>query len=143
MPVVCFASPKGGVGRTTLAATIGVALHRLGWRVVAIDLDRQDALRLNFELPQDLPGVVDEIDSGREWNELAVETPPGIFLIPFGAVAGAGAMRAPAHVAEHPGWLRQQLAPLMGQRDLVVVVDMPPGPSAFNVELDPLADLHV
>ena len=143
MPVVCFASPKGGVGRTTLAATIGVALHRLGWRVVAIDLDRQNAMRLNFELPEDLRGVVDELDSGRDWNELAVETPAGIFLIPFGAVAGAGAMRVHAHAAQNPGWLRERLTPLMAQRDLVVVLDMPPGPSAFNVELDPLADLHV
>lgn len=143
MPVVCFASPKGGVGRTTLAATIGVALHRLGWRVVAIDLDRQNALRLNFELPEDLRGVVDELESGREWNELAVETPAGIFLVPFGAAAGAAAMRAHTHVAQNPGWLRQRLTPFMAQRDLVVVVDMPPGPSAFNVELDPLADLHL
>jgi cellulose synthase operon protein YhjQ len=143
MPVVCFASPKGGVGRTTLAATVGVALGRLGWRVVVIDLDRQNALRLNFELPDELPGIVDEVDSGRDWNELAVETPAGIFLIPFGAVAGMDAMRVHTHVAQHPGWLRQRLTPFMTQRDLVAVVDMPPGPSAINVELDPLADLHV
>jgi cellulose synthase operon protein YhjQ len=143
MPVVCFASPKGGVGRTTLAATIGVALHRLGWRVLALDLDRQNALRLNFELPEELPGIADALDSGREWNELAVETPAGIFLVPFGAVVGAGAMRVHAYVADNPGWLRQRLAPFTTQRDLVVVVDLPPGPSAFNIELDPLADLHV
>lgn len=143
MPVVCFASPKGGVGRTTLTATVGVALHRLGWRVLAIDLDRQNALQLNFELPDELPGIVDEIDSGRDWNELAVETPAGIFLIPFGAVSAADAMRVHSYVAQHPGWLRRQLTPFMEQPDLVVVVDMPPGPSGFNVELDPLADLHV
>src|SRR5260370_2138075 len=52
-------------------------------------------------------------------------------------------MRAHTHVAQNPGWLRPRLTPFMAQRDLVVVVDMPPGPSAFNVELDPLADLHV
>ena len=143
MPVVCFASPKGGVGRTTLAATVGVALHRLGWRVAAIDLDRQNALRLNFALPEELPGIVDEVESGREWNELAVETPAGIYLVPFGAVAGAQAMRVHTHVAQNPGWLRQRLTPFTSQRDLVLIVDMPPGPSAFNVELDPLADLHV
>ena len=143
MPLVCFTSPKGGVGRTTLCATVGVALHRLGWRVLAIDLDRQNALRLNFELPDELRGVADEIDSGRDWNELAVETPTGIFLIPFGAVSAANVMRTHTHVAQNSGWLRQRLTPFIEQRDLVVVVDMPPGPSAFNVELDPLADLHV
>jgi cellulose synthase operon protein YhjQ len=143
MPLICFASPKGGVGRTTLAATIGVALHRLGRQVMAIDLDRQNALRLNFALPEDLRGIADELDSGREWDGLAVETPAGIGLIPFGAVTAAEAMGAATHIAQHPGWLRQQLAPFTAQPDLVVLVDMPPGPSACNVELDPLADLHV
>jgi cellulose synthase operon protein YhjQ len=122
---------------------MGVALHRLGWRVLALDLDRQNALRLNFDLPEDLPGIVDALDSGRDWNELAVETPAGIFLVPFGAAVGAGAMRVHTHATENPGWLRQRLAPFAAQRDLVVAIDMPPGPSVFNVELDPLADLHV
>lgn len=30
MPVVRVASPKGGVGKTTLAATLGVGLRRIG-----------------------------------------------------------------------------------------------------------------
>lgn len=143
MPVVCFGSPKGGVGRTTLAATVGVALHRLGWRVAAIDLDRQNALYLNFALPEDLHGILDDLDDERDWSELAVETPAGIYLVPFGAAAGADLMRVHAHVAAHPGWLRQRLDPFIAQRDLIVVVDLPAGPSAFNVELDPLADLQV
>lgn len=143
MPVVCFASPKGGVGRTTLTATVGVALRRLGWRVLAIDLDRQNALRLSFDLPEDLRGVVDEIDSARPWDELAVETPVGIHLIPYGAVSATAALRLQAHVAQNPGWLRQRLTRLAEQRDLMVVIDMPPGPSPINVDLDPFADLHV
>ncbi len=143
MPLVCCSSPKGGVGRTTLAATVGVALHRLGRRVMALDLDRQNALRLNFDLPEELPGLADEIDSGRDWRELAVETPAGILLVPFGAVAATEALRVHAHVAQHPGWLHQRLAPLLDEPDLVVIADMPAGPSAFNAEVDPLADLHL
>jgi cellulose synthase operon protein YhjQ len=143
MPLVCLTSPKGGVGRTTLAATLGVALHRLGRQVVAVDLDRQNALRLNFELPEELPGIADEIDSGRDWSELAVETPAGIALIPFGAVSAAQALHVSAHAAQNQGWLGRRLQPLLEQRDLVVVADMPAGPTAFNLEIDPLADLHL
>ena len=143
MPLVCLTSPKGGVGRTTLAATLGVALHRLGRRVVAVDLDRQNALRLNFELPEELPGIADEIDGGRDWSDLAVETPAGIGLIPFGAVSATQALRLSTQVTQNPGWLGRQLRPLLDQRDLVVVADMPAGPSALNVETDPLADLHL
>jgi cellulose synthase operon protein YhjQ len=143
MPLVCLTSPKGGVGRTTLTATLGVALHRLGWRVVTIDLDRQNALRLNFELPDELPGIADELGGGRDWGELAVEAPAGITVIPFGAASAAQALRVSEHVAENPGWLGRQLRPMLDQRDLLVVADLPVGPSAFNLEIDPLADLHL
>jgi cellulose synthase operon protein YhjQ len=143
MPIIAFSSPKGGTGRTTLAATVGVALHRLGWRVLAIDLDRQNALRLNFELPEDLRGVAHEIDGTRSWNEIAVETPAGIYLVPFGAVAPAEALRLHSQIAQNPGWLWQRLAPLAEPRDLMVVLDLPPGPSGINLELDAYADLHV
>lgn len=143
MPLVCLTSPKGGVGRTTLAATLGVALHRLGRRVVAIDLDRQNALRLNFELPEELPGIADELGSGRGWGELAVDTPAGIAVIPFGSVPAAQALRVSGHVAQNPGWLGEQLRPLLDQPDLLVVADLPAGPSPVNVEIDPLADLHL
>jgi len=143
MPVIAFTSPKGGVGRTTLAATIGVALHRLGWRVLAVDLDRQNALRLNFDLAEELRGIAHEIAGTQPWNELAVETPAGIYLVPYGAVSPAEAMRLHAHIGQNQGWLRQRLTPLAEQRDLMVILDMPPGPSAFNNEVDSYADLHV
>src|SRR5204862_4543283 len=103
----------------------------------------QNALRLNFDLPEELPGVADEIDGGRNWHELTVETPAGITLIPFGAVSAAQALRLSAHAAQNPGWLGRQLRPLLDDRDLLVVADMPAGPSVFNVEIDPLADLHL
>lgn len=143
MPLLCLASPKGGVGRTTLAATLAVALHRLGWRVVAIDLDQQNALCLNFDLPEELRGIADELASGREWDELAVETPTGVFLIPFGTVAAADALRVHSHFAQNPGYLRQRLTPFLHERDLLVVADLPAGPTACNVEVEPLADLHL
>lgn len=143
MPLVCLTSPKGGVGRTTLAATLGVALHRLGRRVVVVDLDRQNALRLNFELPEELAGIADELGSGRNWHDMAVETPAGISLVPFGAVSAAQAMRMSTQAAQNPGWLGRQLRPLLDEDDLVVIADMPAGPSIFNVEIDPLADLHL
>ena len=46
MPLICFASPKGGVGKTTLAANVACELERAGKEVVALDVDPQNALRL-------------------------------------------------------------------------------------------------
>ena len=143
MPVVCCGSPKGGVGKTTLTASLGIALQRMGWRVLAVDFDRQNALRLNFELPDDLPGIASDWETGRSWAELVVETPVGIRLLPFGTVSASAALQVQNHIAQNPGWLGRQLRPLLDEPDLVVIADMPAGPSVFNVEIDPLADLHL
>ncbi len=144
MPVVCVASPKGGVGKTTLAATLAVGLHRIGWRVLALDLDRQNALRLHYELPSDeVPGIADDFSDGRDWTELVIEAPSGVFLIPIGGAAAEDCARLAAHIGDNPGWLRRQLDPFFAYRDLIIVVDMPPGPSVYDAALDGLADLHL
>ncbi|HZT88804.1 MAG TPA: cellulose biosynthesis protein BcsQ [Stellaceae bacterium] len=142
--MVCFGSPKGGVGKTTLAANIGVALHRLGWRVLAVDFDRQNALRLHFELPNDgARGIASDVESGRDWSDIVVETPSGVFLIPFGTVPAAANLRLQAYVSQNPGWIRRQLEPFFEYRDLVVVADMPCGPSCYEADLDAMADLRI
>lgn len=39
MKTVCFISHKGGVGKTTLAASVATAAQDIGWRVGLLDLD--------------------------------------------------------------------------------------------------------
>ncbi|VFS69804.1 Cell division inhibitor MinD [Raoultella planticola] len=51
MPLICVCSPKGGVGKTTLAANLAYSLARAGSKVLAIDFDVQNALRLHFGVP--------------------------------------------------------------------------------------------
>jgi cellulose synthase operon protein YhjQ len=144
MPIVCVASPKGGAGKTTLAATLGVGLHRIGWRVLALDCDRENALRLHFEMPNDeLPGIATALDDRQDWTDLVTETSCGVFVIPFGTAAAGDEARLSAHIGDNPGWVRRQLAPFFEYRDLAIVVDMPPGPSVYDSEIDTLADLHV
>jgi cellulose synthase operon protein YhjQ len=143
MPLICFTSPKGGVGRTTAAATVAVAMQRIGWRVVAIDLDRQNALRLNFDLPEELPGIGSDGAADGDWSQFAVETPAGVLLVPYGAVTASEALRMQSQIGQDPGWLRDRLAPFLDQRDMLVVADMPASPTAVNLELDAIADLHL
>ena len=50
MPLIGFTSPKGGVGKTTLAANVAALLAARGHKVLALDLDPQNALRLQFGL---------------------------------------------------------------------------------------------
>ena len=65
-------------------------------------------------------------------------------LIPFGAVPAAQALRtSDAYRAEPRMAAPASCGRLLDQRDLLVVADVPVGPSALNVEIDPLADLHL
>lgn len=64
MPLICVCSPKGGVGKTTLAANLAYSLARTGSKVLALDFDVQNALRLHFGVP-----LSDERGSWRRrWN---------------------------------------------------------------------------
>jgi chromosome partitioning protein len=49
--VTAIANQKGGVGKTTTTFNLGVALHRLGRRVLLIDLDPQAALTISAGIP--------------------------------------------------------------------------------------------
>jgi chromosome partitioning protein len=47
MPLVlCVASLKGGVGKSTIAANLAAALHRAGHRTLGVDADSQGTLRM-------------------------------------------------------------------------------------------------
>ena len=48
MPAISVCSPKGGVGKTTVVANLAYAFSRAGTKVVVIDFDPQNALRLYF-----------------------------------------------------------------------------------------------
>src|SRR4051812_19205889 len=87
MPLIAFASPKGGVGKTTLAAHLAALLAQRGHRVVALDLDPQNALRLQFGLPlRDEAGFLGEIEHRPLWRLAAAETGYGVRILPYGAV---------------------------------------------------------
>jgi flagellar biosynthesis protein FlhG len=72
-----LAGGKGGVGRSLLAANLGIQLARAGRRVVLIDLDLQGSNLQAYLGYQRLPRTLADIASGKAalLSEIACETP--------------------------------------------------------------------
>ncbi|MBL6454953.1 AAA family ATPase [Belnapia sp. T6] len=144
MPLICFASPKGGVGKTTLAANVADALRRSGQRVLALDLDPQNALRLHFGLPlQDNEGFAHELARRPDWRNAVRETPSGVILLPHGAVDIIGALDLATALEREPELLAAPLRAILADPDLMVVADMPPGASRALTLVAPHAAMIV
>ena len=103
MTLICFASPKGGVGKTTLAANVANELARGGQRVIALDLDPQNALRLHFGVPlADNTGFTHRLAQGLDWRRFLLQTSIGVSLLPYGSCGIDDAIALAAAAAQAP-----------------------------------------
>jgi cellulose synthase operon protein YhjQ len=129
--LITICSPKGGVGRTTLAANVAGALARTGDHVLAIDLDVQNALRLSFGLPVgERRGWGRGMLDGQAARDAAVQLGNNLLVLPFGTIDATGHRALAAHLEQNPDWLAHTVAPFL-THDFTVVVDTPAGPSPF------------
>ena len=117
-----IASGKGGVGKSTLTAALGVCLAQAGKRVVLVDADiglrSQDALLgLENQVVYDLIDLV-KGDCLLEQALLSAEAAPGLKLLPASQFARAKALE--------PKSFRKVLGALRASSD-VVLIDCPAG----------------
>lgn len=147
MPLIVFGSPKGGVGKTSVAANVAASLAQLGLRTLTLDLDPQNALRLHFGVAlQDgagFAGALSGATPGVPLTAFVRQTQWGVGLLPFGQVDTAAAAAVADTLARSPeaftGFLQQMLA----DPGLMVVIDTPPGPSSALTAILPYTDLLV
>jgi len=138
MQVIAFISGKGGVGKTTLAANVAIALAQEGNRVLLIDLDVQNALRLHLGMdPLDIAGMVREGIYPRS----IFRSPFGVHFIPFGIALKAELEEFEAVLRERPAWVFDQMFALGRQAFDFVILDTPPGPSVYLQQALFAADL--
>ncbi|QCR34667.1 cellulose biosynthesis protein BcsQ [Nissabacter sp. SGAir0207] len=144
MPLVCVCSPKGGVGKTTLTANLAYALARSGTKVLVIDFDVQNALRLHFGVPvTDGRGFVAESATSADWSQFILKAGSNTFVLPYGEVEEAQREAFEQRLAQDPGFLARGLNTVLNYPGLVILADFPPGPSAALKAMKALADLHV
>ncbi|NCS60927.1 MAG: cellulose synthase operon protein YhjQ [Comamonadaceae bacterium CG_4_9_14_0_8_um_filter_57_21] len=128
MQVIAFISGKGGVGKSTLAANIAVALAQRQKKVLLIDLDPQNSQRLHLGLePDEIAGLVREGIT----SSAIFESPFGVGFIPFGRVSETELEEFEAQLKQHPNWVAEGIESLSDSRFDFVILDTPPGPGVF------------
>ena len=148
MPLIAFASPKGGVGKTTLAANTAHEFARLGHRVVALDLDAQNALGMHFGAdPYERAGFItslkDSPDPRRAWQAHLQETPSGISLLPHGHATFAQTFAINSDLIAQPDLLLAPLRDILQDPEVVVIADTPPGPGVASSIVAEIVDYMV
>ncbi|HTI01970.1 MAG TPA: cellulose biosynthesis protein BcsQ [Acidisoma sp.] len=148
MPLIAFVSPKGGVGKTTLAANTAHEFARRGHRVVALDLDPQNALGMHFGAdPYERAGFITTLktapDPRRAWQSTLQRSPSGIALLPHGHASFAQSFAINSDLAEKPALLLEPLRDILQDPEIVMIVDTPPGPGIAASILTSLIDFMV
>jgi chromosome partitioning protein len=129
--VITVANQKGGVGKTTSAVNLAVALALHGLRVVVIDLDPQGNASTALGVPHQAgtPSSYDVLLGEQTLSEVAVEVEdaPGLLCVPATIdLAGADIELASQVAREHR--LRRAVEQFLAQGDQVdyVFIDCPP-----------------
>lgn len=127
MRVVTFSGLRGGTGTTSVVAAVGYALQALGNRVLLIDLNPTNLLRLHGNLPFDATAGWARADlAGADWQDEAFHLLGKLHLLPYGLIAAENhdEILARQHADKH--YWRTRLATLQGRVDWVLF-DVPPG----------------
>ena len=143
MSVACFCSPKGGVGKTSLSINVAGVLARSGLRVLVVDLDVQNSLRLHagIQLADDR-GWAHCLVHGRSIREGVLPAGNNLLVLPFGQVTPPQLHAVTEHLARDGSWLANTVAPFV-ERGFVIVIDTQPGPSIFLEQTRSISTLDI
>jgi len=127
MTVLAIASPKGGVGKTTIALNLAFALSGRGHRTLLVDLDPQGSIGLSLAgRPKDAPGLYETLSDGRDPFSHIIQTRRReLSLLTFGQ-PDMGQLAQWSRELEGDGRLLRLLGHLDAEYDLVIV-DTPAG----------------
>jgi chromosome partitioning protein len=140
MRKIAVINQKGGVGKTTTVANLGVALARMGQRVLLVDLDPQAhlSLHLGVEASQVNLTVYQVLTEMLPIEQARVVISDHLHLVPSHIDLAAAEMEL-ASVVGRELILRDQFASLQGQYD-ILLMDCPPSLGLLTINALASAD---
>ncbi len=125
---IVVASGKGGVGKTTLAANIAVALSRLGKMVAVLDAD---VVMANLEIIMGIRNppvaLIDTLSGRLSIEDVLYEGPEGVKVIPAGITLDGFSERnmdtLKTALREIPAWIEILVIDAPAGRDAAMVMD--------------------
>ncbi|HEV8636988.1 MAG TPA: AAA family ATPase [Chloroflexota bacterium] len=139
--VTAVVNQKGGVGKTTTAFNVGVALHRMGRRVLLVDLDPQAALTASAGIPvAQLAASVYQalLDDAVDPATLVLSTHSGVDVLPSTIDLAAAEIEL-VNVTLRELVLKDVLAKIRDRYDHVLI-DCPPSLGLLTVNALAAAD---
>ncbi|MBA4175015.1 MAG: cellulose synthase operon protein YhjQ [Leptothrix sp. (in: Bacteria)] len=145
MPSLAVISLAGGVGRTTLAATLARLAARAGHASLAVDWDPQNLLALHFGLQHPpAEGLASNAANGLPWQGSALRSADGAVVLPFGRLSLEQLRDWYPQMARERGWLADRLAQIELPRAHAGVawtfIDTPRSPSLLTEQAMRAAD---
>lgn len=128
--IIAVASGKGGVGKTTIAANLGVALSKIGKKVVIIDMDlAMPNLEIITGLRNPPVGLIDALEEKLDLDKVTYTGPMRTKIIPPGIMLDGYSKEG----------AREKIIKLFRNFPIecdYVVLDMPPGREAIDILSD-------
>lgn len=141
MPVISVCSPKGGVGKTTVVANLAYAFSRAGTKVIVVDFDPQNALRLYFGLPlNDERGYVSTPNT--DWTNACINIDKNLYMLPFGKSNKEQRALLDEAMAE-PDFFKNVQGGLFNNPDILIIADFAPGYTQALESIASVSDMQI
>lgn len=135
MKIIAFVSAKGGTGRTTLTANLGVIFARAGHHVLALDCDPQNALGTHLGMPPGLRVGIAEGSSSKEIIEYLAGQRGVVPYIPFGVRDRDDLQQAEGTLLADSGWLRRRVLEIVPSGTELILIDTPAGERVWTEQV--------